>query len=60
MELLKKKKLRKGFGVPMEVLGSFGKTAFDDCTWHDPRPLLAETLCYAKGFVGSGGNTNPD
>lgn len=59
VELMKKRKIRQSFRVPFEILGSVGRTSYDDFIWNDPLPLFAESICYAKGFLFSGGNTNP-
>jgi len=33
---------------------------YDDFVWHDPAPLFAELICYAKLWRQAGGSTNPD
>lgn len=44
---------------PGEVISALRRTDFDDFVLSDPLPLLAEYLCYGKGFVSSGGKVNP-
>jgi hypothetical protein len=46
-------------GTVFTILKSLRHTRFDDWLWHDPLPLLAESLCYAKGFLRSNKNFNP-
>lgn len=59
MQLLATGQFVNGIKAPVEVLGSLRKTRFDDCIWRDPMPLLAEALCYVRGFLASGGDFNP-
>jgi predicted ATP-grasp superfamily ATP-dependent carboligase len=48
-----------GFSTVFTTLKSLRHTRFDDFLWHDPLPFLAESLCYAKGFLHSNKNFNP-
>lgn len=57
--LLTEGQYRDGVKAAFEVLGSLSKTRFDDFVWHDPMPLLAEALCYGRGFLASRGDFNP-
>lgn len=57
--LLTEGQYRDGVKAAFEVLGSLRKTRFDDFVWHDPMPLLAEALCYGRGFLASRGDFNP-
>lgn len=59
LDLMASRQWREVCGVPREVLGSLRATRCDDWHWKDPLPFLAEVLCYAKGYVRSGGNVNP-
>lgn len=59
MQLLATGQFGNGIKAPFEVLGSLRKTRFDDFIWHDPMPLMAEALCYGRGFLASRGEFNP-
>lgn len=60
VSLLTKKDFKAGAKFPLEMMSSLKGTEFDDFLFSDPLPLLAEYLCYGKGFVVSGGSVNPD
>lgn len=60
VEIIKKKKLLAVLPVSKMLSQIFSFPKFDDLEWSDPVPLIAESLCYAKGFLLSGGKTNPD
>ena len=57
--LLATRQFSAGIRAPFEVLGSLRHTRFDDFVWHDPLPLAAEAVCYARGFLRAGGDFNP-
>lgn len=59
MDLLVSRQFGAALRAPLEILRSFPRTRCDDFVWHDPLPLLAEALCYARGFLKAGGDTNP-
>jgi len=54
-------------GRPAAALGGLGRalasipgSKVDDATWTDPVPLIAESICYFRGFVSAGGQVNPE
>jgi len=57
--LVKSRQLDVNYSTPSAILNSLKNTHFDDFLWNDPLPFLAESLCYAKGFINSNGNLNP-
>lgn len=47
------------FRVAHDLLRSLPGSRFDDLSWRDPAPFIAEALCYARLYLKSGGDTNP-
>ena len=51
---------RAPFHMLLNLARSMPVARYDDFVWHDPLPLLAELVCYARIWRRSGGSTNPD
>ena len=46
-------------GAPWTVLRSLPGASIDGFVWHDPLALVAEAICYGRGFLAARGDTNP-
>jgi len=57
--LLRTRGWRAFLGAPWTVLRSLPGARVDGFVWHDPLALVAEAVCYGRGFLAARGDTNP-